>query len=78
MLNFIDETNKVFWIIVDKKEMNKRGGLLEEAIAGFDCDKKIIVINNKEYQNTNGYRGIAKKMHVDYSKNNLVFVELEI
>ncbi len=78
MLNFIDETNKVFWIIVDKKDMNKRGGLLEEALTGYNCDKKVIVINNEEYQNTNGYKGIAEKIEVDYKKDNLVFVELEI
>jgi hypothetical protein len=78
MLNFIDETNKVFWIIVPKSEMNKPSGILAVALADYKCDKNVIVLNSEEYRNTNGYRDIAEKISVDYTKDNLVFVELMI
>ncbi len=73
MWNFIDESNRVFWVVTPKKDM---GTKMDEISKQFPGDKKIIVINSEEYQNGNGYNQLAQQIKVDYENENLIFIEL--
>jgi hypothetical protein len=73
MVTFLDESNKVFYAVIEKRNMGRQ---MEEINRQFPGDKNIIIINNESYRNENGYANIARKITVDYTTQNLVFFEL--
>ena len=74
MLNFLDGNDRVFWTIIPRNRMNVTMDTLSKE---YKRNMKVIIINNEEYRTTNGYRKLAESIPVDYSKDNLVIVELE-
>ena len=74
MLNFLDSDKRVFWTITPR---NKMGITMDTISKEFNCGMKFIIINNEEYRTANGYRKLAESITVDYSKDNLVVVELD-
>jgi len=73
MWNFIDETNRIFWVRVLKSGTGKK---MEEIHKQFPGEKSMVIVQNKEHQYMNGYKDISSEIKVDYKTENIIFVEL--
>ena len=71
MITHIDD--KRFWTVVPRSEMWR---VMERIEKDYPGDKKIVIINNEAYRNANGYKDLAKGIDVDYTKDNLIIVEM--